>query len=237
MLKPGLYENLINKKIAAYLEKIEANDKDIKPIEPTEAPSILAKYLSSVLEKAFQKINSDNALNKQIDLTNRLISIVEETLSHSENDANIDDDLENNTLTTPEQLLGIADSTKPINFLTKNRACFIRPQTSMTQTSLFTGSMHEPQLYTELKKEISSANEIYMLVSFIRWSGLIAILNDLRKFTENDNDKLRIITTSYMGATELKAIEELSKLPNTEIKISYDVDRTRLHAKAYVFVR
>jgi superfamily II DNA or RNA helicase len=237
MLKPGLYENLINKKIAAYLEKIEANDKDIKPIEPTEAPSILAKYLSSVLEKALQQINSDNALNKQIDLTNRLISIVEETLSHSENDANIDDDLENNTLTTPEQLLGIADSTKPINFLTKNRACFIRPQTSMTQTSLFTGSMHEPQLYTELKKEISSANEIYMLVSFIRWSGLIAILNDLRKFTENDNHKLRIITTSYMGATELKAIEELSKLPNTEIKISYDVDRTRLHAKAYVFVR
>lgn len=60
------------------------------------------------------------------------------------------------------------------------------------------------------------------------------LLDDLRKFCEREDTRLRIITTTYCGATEAKAVQKLAELPHTEIHISYHTEIERLHAKAYI---
>ena len=48
---------------------------------------------------------------------------------------------------------------------------------------------------------------------------------------------IRLFTTTYICATDFRAIQELARLPNVEMKISLDGRRRRLHAKAWLFQR
>lgn len=116
-----------------------------------------------------------------------------------------------------------------------------RPDTSLAVSALLTGSSRSPALRTQLQKELSNCDRADWLVSFIKYAGIVPLLDSLRTFTQtptpDGGPRLRIATTSYMGATDAKAIEVLLKLPNTEVRVSYDTKRTRLHAKAYLFYR
>ncbi|MFT7566738.1 MAG: superfamily II DNA or RNA helicase, partial [Pseudoalteromonas distincta] len=67
-------------------------------------------------------------------------------------------------------------------------------------------------------------------------TGLRIFKNELEAFTKSGN-KLKVITTSYMGATDAKAVEFLAGLSNTEVKLSYNNQQERLHAKSYLFMR
>ena len=229
MLKKGLYEQVINIQLSQELGQATDLIKSIEPIDKAEASKILAKYLATIIERGLENVtHRKEDIGRQIDLANKIIqTVVSETQDH--------DFVRLSVHEAAQQLLGlfdIRDSAYAIN----QRAEIVRPQTSIAQSSLFTGAVHEPSLVTELKKEILSADRIDMLVSFIKWSGLRLIIDELRQYTFRGG-KLRIITTSYMGATDFKAIEELHRLPNTDIKVSYDTKRTRLHAKTYVFYR
>lgn len=104
----------------------------------------------------------------------------------------------------------------------------------MLHSSLFTGK--GLSLLSELKKEIQTADEICFVVSFIKLSGINPLMDVLSEFTGKGHS-LRIVTTTYMQATDYKAIKKLAALPNTTIKTSFNGNADRLHAKSYLFLR
>ena len=228
MIPTGLYEQIISK---ALENELANSDKlsQVARIDEAEAAKILAKYVAEIVERGLENVKDNGgSLDAQVGLVNRIVStIVRET-----NEAEFDG---MSVAERAEQLLALFERRNTIHAVDE-RAEIVRPETSIARSSLFTGALHEPQMYNELKKEIVSCNRIDMIVSFIKWSGLRLIINELTEFTQNGGE-LRIITTSYMGATDVKAIEELRKLPNTKIKVSYNTKQTRLHAKAYIFYR
>lgn len=227
MLPEGLYEQVISKVLDKKLSEDNGIKYDVEQIDNAEAPSILSKYIAEIAEKGLMQVQGDD-ISGQISLANKIISVITEATGDDEFDGSSVEE-------KAQQLLAVVKKKNNIAAVT-DKIDIPRPETSLSASSLFTGSLNEPSMMTELKKEICSADRVDMLVSFIKWSGLRLIINELNDFTMRGG-KLRIITTSYMGATDVKAVEELRMLPNTEIKISYDTKRTRLHAKSYVFYR
>ncbi|CAM3975120.1 DEAD/DEAH box helicase [Mesobacillus zeae] len=234
-MKEGIYEEIINQHIKSELETLDIEHYEIgkEQLDIEEARKLLSSYINTVTRRALKFVRDNQsdgkqALLDQIQTCNEIITVLGERLDEEEFEKlKIEEE--------GEILTSIYSKMNSVKSFRKGEV--IRPITPLSQSSLFTGSNYEPNMLGELKKEILTANSVDMLVSFIKWSGLRCLIEELKSFTAAPGNKLRVITTSYMEATDYKAIEELSKLPNTEIKVSYDVERTRLHAKAYLFKR
>lgn len=237
----GIQERIINNIVFDYLNRIEDKLvlKDTASIDSAESSKVLTVYLSHVIKEVLDYVHeTDKAVEDRVGLCNsvinHIINCIENNWFSFKNDDVIAKKIKGFLIHQDAEIL--------LAYLDKKRTSLtsieqvIRPTTSIAESSLFTGAVHEPSLVTELKKEIMSCNRIDLLISFIRWSGLRLIINELGEFS-NNGGSLRIITTSYLGATDFKAIEQLAKLPNTEIRISYNTKRTRLHAKSYLFWR
>jgi len=228
----GIYEQLITKIIANKLDGMDNDAYYIKSsaLDKAEAARYLSQYLSQTIKYALNFVkDEENSILNKIELSNKIIQLLINELPK----VVLTDDLIDNEGKILEAVVTKLDS--PYPDLGK-RIQEIMPYTRLSQSELFTGSNVGISLESEIKKEILSADEICWLVSFIKYSGIRIFKEELEEFT-NSGRKLRIITTTYMGATDVKAIEFLAGLKNTEIKVSYNNEHERLHAKAYLFLR
>lgn len=108
------------------------------------------------------------------------------------------------------------------------------PKGSLLESGLITNG-HNDSVLSHLTSEFDSADRVDLLCSFIKLSGL----DRFRPLIERHRARgrpVRVLTTTYMRATEARAIELLHRL-GAEVRISYDDSTTRLHAKAWLFGR
>lgn len=227
-LPDGLYDQLLTKTLWDVIaESADEEGRTLKPLTAEDAPERLADALAAQLSRILDDLGGEGAekLRHQLDLVNFILVSLRRRLGNRAEDAEV--------LSSPAQILQAIhrQSSRPVP-----------PETGLAAPWLFTAGKGSPSLLSELRRELSSCDQVDILVSFITHSGVRKLLDILRSITAVGADgqprtRIRVLTTTYTGATEILALDELASLPGCEIRISLDGRRTRLHAKAWLFRR
>ena len=230
-MNQGLYEELVTKLINYKINELDKDTFQVKKttIDKAEASQLLSQHIGKTIKHAFTLIKGEDAIETQIEISNKIILFLKEELKKEE--------FEGDLIETEGKILKAVFSKVDSHFTDLDlHLSEITPYTRLIHSELFTGGNSGTTLESELRKEILSSDRIDLLVSFIKWKGIRILERELREFTKRGG-KLRIITTTYIGATDSKAVEFLASLENTEVKVSYNTGNERLHAKAYLFER
>jgi superfamily II DNA or RNA helicase len=222
-LPPGLYEQVVDRLLERRLAALQRSAVDFagEKLDAGESHTVLADHLRRVIREVLAGVIGEDRLMRQVEMVNRILREVEAA----------DSDSDRQLPAPPHRLLSVWPA-GPVGDRKPER-----PDTPLALGSLLAGTRLDPSLISQLRKELASADRVDILCSFIKWSGVRILDDDLRAFTARPSTRLRVLTTSYLGATDLKAVDLIESLPNTEVRVSYDTHRTRLHAKAYLFHR
>ncbi len=238
---PGVYETLISQAIEEKLKIFQEKEYLVKKekIDRSESFKMLADYLADVvagiLKDYFREKDDKQTISTQVDMVNKVLKYIEDEWSARgvcTHDELLSDESKH------EFLRGIYSKVGYTDEQIKDKASR-HPLSGYRVSNLFTGG-NEYSMDEELRRDIETADNIDLLVSFIKFEGLRLLLDSLTEFVKREGTKLRVLTTTYMGATDPKAIArllQLSEIGNVEIKASFNTQQERLHAKAYIFSR
>lgn len=225
---PGIYEHLITTRLDQQLRAVATDLVLRRRLDDADAGETLARHLGMLTRRALaiaRETSSDkDKLASQIEVANRIASSIASIVDTSVDSQEFIADRH-------EVLLAIAAGRQPDGTV----AFPERPDIPLATSALLVNGRDQPQVGREIIKELASADRVDLLCAFIKWHGLRLIEEALRLFIERGG-RLRVITTTYIGATERRALDRLIEL-GADVKISYETRTTRLHAKAWLFHR
>ncbi len=218
----GVYEQLITDRVQKELTQLEAAGwKAIDAeVSAESSPHVLARHIADVVVQRLLRLPPD----QQVPFANRILESL--AAGPAEQDA---PDLVSSIVKGPRQLLALAEQEAP-------GAYAIRPLTPLSETSLLTNSPEDVSLGAELRAELATADRIDLLCAFVKWYG-IRVLEDALRAAKERGVPIRVITTTYMGATDRHALDRLVRDFGATVKVNYEIRSTRLHAKAWLFRR
>lgn len=211
-MNEGLYEELLTARLQKRLAGLSDLVAECGDIDDAEVPAVLARHVARVVEQELATRPS----HEQVALANDLLARL------TPPDPIVDG---------PRQLLAIrrADALRARRF-------DHRPEIPLADAALLTNGRGEPALNTEIAKELETCDAADLLCAFVQWSGL-RVLEAALTERANRGVPLRVITSTYLGATERRALDELVRRFGAQVKINYEARSTRLHAKAWRFHR
>ncbi|WP_432028840.1 DUF3427 domain-containing protein [Streptomyces sp. 1222.5] len=219
----GVYEKLITRDVRDELERFEAAGWKAVDAEvsPESSPHVLGRYIGDAVGQRLAELPA----GERVEFANRILGALASTHPSESNDAEASGSL----LEGPRQLLALARQEAPGVYA-------LRPLTPLSETSLLTNSPEDLSLGAELRAELATADRIDLLCAFVKWYG-IRVLEDSLRAARERGVPIRVITTTYIGATDRHALDRLVRDFGATVKVNYETRSTRLHAKAWLFRR
>lgn len=226
-LPDGLYDQVLTQTLQALVARsTDQSTRSLQALDPADAPARLSELLAAQLAQMLDDLHGegDDKLRQQLELVNFLLVSLRLRLGQG---AVAD---------------AVAEPAQILQAVHRHSAPPVPPETGLAAPWLFTAGKGSPALLGELRRELAACDRVDILVSFITHSGVRKLFDILQAITAVGADgrprtRIRVLTTTYTGATEVRALDALAGLPGCEIRVSLDGRRTRLHAKAWLFRR
>ncbi|MFG2471355.1 DUF3427 domain-containing protein [Streptomyces canus] len=221
-LKAGVHERLVTQELHDQIQGLEAAGwKAIDAeVSPESTPHVLARHIGETIGRRLAQLPQ----NEQVAVANQIMQSLTGSAPGLEEVAR-----NSSIVDGPRQLLALAEQEAPGVYA-------IRPLTPLSETALITNAPDDPNLGAELRAELATADRIDLLCAFVKWYGIRVLESSLREAARR-GVPIRVITTTYMGATDRHALDRLVRDFGAEVKVNYETRSTRLHAKAWLFRR
>jgi hypothetical protein len=190
-VRAGVYEHLVTTALADRLAARDGSLVQLAGLDPADAHETLTRHVATVVDRALRLAGGVDqaAVARQVELTNSIIKSVTALSPAAAGEDSIAE--------PGRSMLAVVDRPRtpgPIVFPE-------RPEVPLSASALLVNGRGQPRIGHEVNRELASADRVDLLCAFIKWQGLRILeqgLADLRR----RGGRMRVITTTYIGATE-----------------------------------